>query len=205
MNEFGKKLKELRVKTGLTQGTLAEKLGMSFSTVSMYERGQRKPDLPTLSRIAAFFDVPLDVFSTLPRDEPEEKVPVTGVIPVYGDIPAGYPTVEAAEIIDYQPVLLPNPHEYFALRVHGDSMIGKGIPDGCKVVIRKQDTAAPGDIVACRINGYEETLKLFSQQGRTVVLSPANPSYQPIIIPAAQFETGEANIFGVVKQVIIDV
>lgn len=205
MNEFGKKLKELRVNKGLTQGTLAERLGLSFSAVSMYERGQRRPDLETLSRIAAFFGVALDVFSTEQRDEPVNQTPVSGVIPVYGEIPAGYPTVEAAEIIDYQPVLLPNPQDYFALRVHGDSMIGKGIPDGSTVVIRKQSSAAPGDIVACRVNGDEATLKIFSQQGRTVILSPANPNYQPIIIPAIQFENGEASIYGVVRQVVIDV
>lgn len=205
MNVFGKKLKELRVAKGLTQCGLAEELGMSFSTVSMYERGQRRPDLPTLSRIAAFFDVPLDVFNTLPREAPKEQVPVTGVIPIYGEIPAGYPTVEAAEIIGYQPVLLADPQEHFALRVHGDSMIGKGIPDGGTVIVRKQETARPGDIVACRVNGDEATLKIFSQQGRTVVLSPANPNYQPIIIPASQFENGDASIYGVVRQVIIDV
>ncbi len=205
MNEFGKKLRELRIEKGYRQGELAEELGLSFSTISMYERGQRRPDLTTLSRIAVFFGVPLDVFNAVKKDEPEEKVAVTGVIPVYGEIPAGYPTVEAAEIIDYQPVLLPNPEDYFALRVHGDSMIGKGIPDGCKVVIRKQATAMPGEIVACRVNGDEATLKIFSQQGRTVILSPANSNYQPIIIPAIQFENGEASIYGVVRQVIIDV
>ena len=139
------------------------------------------------------------------QDDSLPLIAVTGIVPVYGEIPAGCPTIEEAAIVGYQPVALKNPEEYFALRVRGDSMVGKGIPDGSTVMIHRQDTAEPGEIVACRVNGDEATLKIFSCKAGVVVLSPANPAYQPIIVPAAQFATGEASIYGVVRQVVINI
>lgn len=60
MATFASTLKDLRKQKGYTQPELAEKLGISRSAVSMYEQAKREPDLATLKRIAAFFDVDLD-------------------------------------------------------------------------------------------------------------------------------------------------
>ena len=84
-------------------------------------------------------------------------------------------------------------------------MIGAGIPDGCKVLIHIQPTAENGQIVACRVNGDEATLKRFKQKGATVFLLPENPDYEPYIVPVVDFDNGEAEILGVVKQIIKDV
>ena len=54
------KLKELRNEMGLTQCKLAQKLGLSRSTIAMYETGQSEPDLQTLISIAVFFKVSVD-------------------------------------------------------------------------------------------------------------------------------------------------
>lgn len=50
-NKFGNKLKALRLKAGLTQAQLADKLNISSSTIGMYEQGRREPDNATLSKI----------------------------------------------------------------------------------------------------------------------------------------------------------
>ena len=83
-------------------------------------------------------------------------------------------------------------------------MINAGIVDGCKVLCHKQNTAENGQIVVCRLNGDEATLKRFKQQDDIVILLPENPEFEPKIIPVSKFDSGEAEIIGVVKQIIID-
>lgn len=57
MSDFKNRLKELRKSIKLTQDELSEKLNLSRSTVSSYERGIREPDFETLEKIADFFNV----------------------------------------------------------------------------------------------------------------------------------------------------
>lgn len=57
---FGKKLKELRLEKSINQSELGEIIGISPSTVGMYERDQRFPDKDTLGKIADYFDVSVD-------------------------------------------------------------------------------------------------------------------------------------------------
>lgn len=60
MPEFKDRLKQMRQSAGLTQSELAEKLGVSTSTVSMYEVGSRKPSFEILEQLADFFNVDTD-------------------------------------------------------------------------------------------------------------------------------------------------
>ena len=60
MSTFGRILRALRNESNLTQVQLANKLGLAFSTISMYERGEREPDFETLETIADFFNVTMD-------------------------------------------------------------------------------------------------------------------------------------------------
>ena len=46
----------MRIKAGLTQAQLADKLGISASTVGMYEQGRREPDNFTLAKICRILD-----------------------------------------------------------------------------------------------------------------------------------------------------
>lgn len=57
---FGEKMKAVRINKGLTQKALADKMGVSASTVGMYEQGRRIPDANALSKIAAALDVSVD-------------------------------------------------------------------------------------------------------------------------------------------------
>lgn len=57
---YGKRIKKLRLEEGFKQKDLAEKLGISASSVGMYEREERQPDAETLKTIADFFDVSVD-------------------------------------------------------------------------------------------------------------------------------------------------
>lgn len=55
-----KLLKKLREEKGLTQSELGKELGISPSTVGMYEQGRRVPDVPILKKMSAFFNVSID-------------------------------------------------------------------------------------------------------------------------------------------------
>jgi repressor LexA len=103
-------------------------------------------------------------------------------IPLLGRIAAGSPILAQENIEDYIKLpksMLPG-GDLFALHVKGDSMIEKGIADGDIAIIKKQNTANNGDIVAALIDD-EATLKIFKTIDRKVHLIPANPSYKPIV------------------------
>ena len=56
---FGERLKGLRSEKGLSQAKLAKEIGVAVGTVSVWERGGRKPEFQTLDNLAEFFDVSL--------------------------------------------------------------------------------------------------------------------------------------------------
>lgn len=60
MPEFKDMLKYFRMRENLSQSELAEKLGVSASTISMYEVGKREPDFETEEKIADFFNTDLN-------------------------------------------------------------------------------------------------------------------------------------------------
>ncbi len=110
------------------------------------------------------------------------RQPATVAAPIVGRITAGQPVLAAENVEGFFPLPaeLADGGEVFLLRVRGDSMSGAGILDGDLAVVRRQDTAAPGDIVVALI-GEEATVKRFQPDGDAVRLLPANPAYVPIV------------------------
>ena len=115
-------------------------------------------------------------------------------IPVLGYIAAGEPIqVEAAdhlsadEWLELNESLFRNPAELYALRVQGESMIDASVLDGDIVILRHQERAENGEMVAAWIDTQNETtLKHFYLEGDQVRLRPANPNYPEMFLPAAQ-------------------
>ncbi len=60
--EFPKRLKEVRLEAQLTQLEFAEIFGISVSTLSYYETGNRTPDIVFLARLQEYFNIPTDYF-----------------------------------------------------------------------------------------------------------------------------------------------
>jgi repressor LexA len=107
------------------------------------------------------------------------------LVPIVGRVAAGYPIL-AAENIEDTLVLdrsVARDGTVFALSVVGDSMRDAGILAGDKVIVRQQATASPGDIVVALI-GDEATVKHYRPEHNRIVLEPANPSYEPIVVHA---------------------
>ena len=75
MGDFHNIFKNLRMQNHYTQGQMADLLGISRSAVSMYETGNREPDLETLEKIAKFFNVDMNYLLgssvTVTSDNPE--------------------------------------------------------------------------------------------------------------------------------------
>jgi repressor LexA len=108
--------------------------------------------------------------------------PEPAYVPVVGRIAAGGPILAEQAIED----VFPLPKEIvgegslFLLKVVGDSMVDAAITDGDWVVVRQQQTAENGDVVAAMIDG-EATVKTFKRRDGHVWLMPHNPTYEPIL------------------------
>lgn len=201
------RLKEALTLRKIKQSELARITGIDKSSISLYINGRYSPKGDKLYKLASALGVSpawLSGFNAPMVEMNNELITPSGTVPVYGSIPAGVPALAQQYIDEYILTTVPNPENYFALKVKGTSMINAGIPDGCKVLCLKQNSAENGQIVCCRVNGDEATLKRFKQQGDTVILMPENPAYDPKLIPVSSFENGDAEIIGVVKQIIID-
>jgi repressor LexA len=110
-----------------------------------------------------------------------DALPEPTFVPVLGRIAAGGPILaeEAVEDVFPLPRELVGEGTLFLLKVVGDSMVEAAICDGDWVVIRQQNVADNGDIVAAMIDG-EATVKTFKRAGGQVWLMPHNPAFDPI-------------------------
>jgi repressor LexA len=113
--------------------------------------------------------------------------PAPAYVPVVGRIAAGGPILAEQAIED----VFPLPKEIvgegslFLLKVVGESMVDAAITDGDWVVIRQQENAENGDIVAAMIDG-EATVKTFKRRDGHIWLMPHNPAFEPILADDAK-------------------
>jgi len=104
-------------------------------------------------------------------------------VPVVGRIAAGTPILAEENIEDYFPLspdFVRGKKEVFMLNVHGDSMVNAGILDRDMVIVRKQNTAINGEIIAAMIED-EATVKRFFKTKKEVRLMPENDHMKPIV------------------------
>jgi repressor LexA len=103
-------------------------------------------------------------------------------VPLVGRIAAGGPILAEQSVEDIFPLprQLVGEGTLFLLKVAGDSMINAAITDGDWVVVRQQQVAENGDIVAAMLEG-EATVKTFKRSDGHVWLIPHNPAYTPIL------------------------
>ena len=120
--------------------------------------------------------------STTPRHR-------TAEIPIFGSIPAGFAeereaAAEGCIAVDLDELQLKPTARTFALRVTGDSMMGKGILDGDLVLLEHGAEARHGQVVAALVDG-KSTLKTYLVKNRKPYLRAENPKY-PDLIPAEE-------------------
>ncbi len=112
-----------------------------------------------------------------------------------GNIAAGQPieAIEQHEELTFSDWT--EPGDKFALKVQGDSMIEEHIADGDFVIIRRQEQARDGQIVAIRDEEGEATLKRFFRDKNRIRLEPANKTMKPIF-------RDRVNVLGVLVGVV---
>ncbi|MCK0092175.1 transcriptional repressor LexA [Rhodococcus sp. HNM0563] len=144
---------------------------------------RRDPNRPRAVDVRGFDDpqVASDVVGEELTAASSEDIPSAALVPVVGRIAAGGPILAEEAIED----VFPLPREVvgqgslFLLKVVGESMINAAICDGDWVVVRQQNVAESGDIVAAMLDG-EATVKTFKRVKNDVWLMPHNPMFEPI-------------------------
>nr|WP_228538554.1 transcriptional repressor LexA [Nocardia sp. XZ_19_385] len=146
---------------------------------------RRDPNRPRAVDVRGLNDTVRSVTSLHDADHDSESVdpnrPTPTFVPVLGRIAAGGPILaeQAVEDVFPLPRELVGDGSLFLLKVVGQSMIDAAICDGDWVVVRQQNVADNGEIVAAMIDG-EATVKTFKRTGNDVWLLPHNPLFEPI-------------------------
>ena len=143
---------------------------------------RRDPNRPRAVDVRAADDASTSATSVVTTDVAgSDSLPEPTFVPVLGRIAAGGPILaeEAVEDVFPLPRELVGEGSLFLLKVVGESMIDAAICDGDWVVVRQQNVADNGDIVAAMIDG-EATVKTFKRTRGQVWLLPHNPAFEPI-------------------------
>lgn len=139
---------------------------------------RRDPNRPRAVDVRGVDDTPAPPVTEVAGSD---ELPEPTFVPVLGRIAAGGPILaeEAVEDVFPLPRELVGEGSLFLLKVVGESMVDAAICDGDWVVVRQQNVADNGDIVAAMIDG-EATVKTFKRSAGQVWLMPHNPAFDPI-------------------------
>jgi repressor LexA len=137
---------------------------------------RRDPNRPRALEVLIDVPTPPDAGDATPR------LADAAMVPLVGRIAAGVPITADQQVEEVFPLprQLVGKGELFMLKVVGESMIDAAICDGDWVVIRQQQTAENGEIVAAMLDG-EATVKVFRQRDGHTWLLPRNTAFEPIL------------------------
>ena len=175
-------MREIGEAVGLTSSS-----SVSHQLAMLEKKGylRRDPNRPRAIEVRSPLGVHDGPRDTSSRHDDETDIgdarPDAAYIPVLGQIAAGGPILAEEAVSDVFPLprQVVGEGTLFMLQVRGDSMVDAAICDGDWVVVRQQQVAENGDIVAAMIDG-EATVKTFKRRDGHVWLLPHNPAYQPI-------------------------
>ena len=155
------------------------------------KNGINEPDLDGYILLSKLFNCSIEYISGNSDIRNPEKVknktdllgnPVVS-IPILGVVKAGYDYLAQENwigTIDINRDIVKDGKDYFALYVHGDSML-PDFKEGDIVLVKKQNDFENGQVVIALINGDEATIKKAYKSNDGLLLQPINNSYQPLI------------------------
>lgn len=200
--DLGKKIRAYRDGLGLTQAELADKLGLTYSSVSQWESGRATPRTPVLRELAALFDTTV---ADLMGEDAAEAVRPNGAqyvtLPVLVAGHAGEFTDEFGpeEVADVPISVLErvNDPDAYLMRVRGSCM-NRRFADGENALLSPRCEPRNGDAVAAEYNG-EMILRSYYRGASTLVLSPDSyeDGYTDIVFDDP--ENASVSFRGVVK------
>jgi repressor LexA len=116
----------------------------------------------------------------------EYRIPLWGIITAGAPIPLPDANAQPLNWIEVTRAMLHDSEDVFALYVRGDSMIDALVNDGDVVILRKQETAKHGEMIAARLKtdptNPVTTLKRIHYENDQIVLKPENPMFAPISV-----------------------
>lgn len=188
----GDRIRQVRQEQDVTQQELADYIGVSKQAVYKYENNI-VTNIPTdkVDAIAKRLKVSpayLMGWEEQPTPKPTSPAPIPPgfipmpkmkKVPLIGAIACGDP-ITALQNREGDVDVPEDVRCDFALKCHGDSMVGAGIHDGDVVYIHIQPEVENGEIAAVRI-GDEATLKRVYLHMDYVELRPENPAFESII------------------------
>ncbi len=209
--KVGQRIKSARLEAGLTLEELGEKVDLTKSTVTKYERGEIKSlDIIKIKEFAKHLKVDSsylagwkDTSNNTKEFIPSHRQIEIVTIPLYDCIACGEMTFLEDDIIDYitLPSTMVSPHkDYFSNYAKGDSMIDRGINDGDLLVFEKTKDLKNGDVGSfCYQN--EATCKVYRPTDNGIILMPANNNYSPILVTNNDFRIVGKLIYKISKEI----
>ena len=188
-------IKRFRTDRDWTQEQLAEKIGVTRSTVTQWETGWSKPRMGAVEKLAAVFGVSAsDMITDRSGSSPFVDVPL------YGSIAAGTP-IEMNTVDCSHPVPAKMREKYpdaFLLKVEGDSM-NRVLPNGCYALVNPcKEVAVDNKPYAVCVNGYNATIKRVRKlnNGFELVPDSNDPTYKPTVFDYGEPGTETITVIG---------
>lgn len=186
--QFHNRVKRLRLQKRLTQAQLGELMGITRFSISQIESGRYNPRNSTKARLAEALGVSIDVLEgkVVKSDELKdlkirESVDIV-LIPIVGEVRAGFSMYAQNNIIGYQKVdsdQINRNKTYFFLKVVGDSM-NLYIREGDTVLVEHTPSVESGDIVIAMVDDDEAVIKRikFHKDSLSLIPESTNPIHK---------------------------
>lgn len=214
MAEFlNNNVKHLRSIKGISQQSLADKIGVDRSTISRIENGEIETTIDNAIKLAEVFNVNLNelVAKDLISFDNASIIDISSdtiQIPVLGSIKAGTPIEAQEDILEYVDI----PKEwakggktYYGLKISGDSMCPKYNENDIVIFEHIEDfVSAQKKDCAVMVNGFDATFKNVTITENGITLVPLNinnsDNYQPTFYNEEQIKGLPVKIVGIARE-----
>lgn len=186
---------KLRRMHKMTQTELGKFLGVSTSTIAMWETGKRKPNYHMIVKLCDRFGVTFEEVTGASMKHSADSENIK--IPVYGSINNRYSEKLKVGIVGYENIN-GNPSEsgdYFGLMIRDDSMEPK-MNEGDTVIAKRHAQVQTGQIVVVAEGKENAQVRKVSFQNGGITLTPTNPDYMPIFYTKQECEDLPVTILG---------
>lgn len=192
-NVMGKRIKELRLKKGVTQEELGKVIGVQKAAILKYESGLvENMKRSSIKKLAEYFNVKPSYLMGLDNN----------IINVYSSVHAGILSEMIENIVDTEEIsekMANSGKTYFGLKVRGDSM-SPTYMEGDTLIVEKTSTCESGQDCIVAINGDEAFLKRVFINENGITIQSLNAKYQPHTFTNKDIVELPVKIIGVVVE-----
>ncbi|MCL2507648.1 MAG: helix-turn-helix domain-containing protein [Oscillospiraceae bacterium] len=180
----------LRRQKKLSQIELAGICGVHQTAVSQWEQGRTKPDLDSLVKMAACFNVSVDMILGTDAGLSEK-------IPVIDHIRGGMKPPRDGEIVQFEPITadMADSGEHFAIKAAGEAM-RPVFSAGDILIVRRQDSVNSGELALVLIGREDAVARRVIKKGTSIMLAPFNAEFEPILFTEDEIRETPVAIIG---------